>query len=106
MAEVRYENATCIYPGTERPAVDALTLAIADGEFVVMAGPPGCGTTTALRMLAGLEDIDEGTVLIGGQDMAGGPPPDRDVPIVFPNYAPFPSKTRGGNMGFAPPMRG
>jgi multiple sugar transport system ATP-binding protein len=106
MAEVRYENATCIYPGAERPAVDALTLAIADGEFVVMAGPPGCGTTTALRMLAGLEDIDEGTVLIGGQDMAGVPPRDRDVAIVFQNYALYPSKTVGENMGFALRMRG
>src|SRR5216683_1162892 len=106
MAEVRYENATCIYPGTERPAVDALTLAIADGEFVVMAGPPGCGTTTALRMLAGLEDIDEGTVLISGQDMAGVPPRERDVAIVFQNYALYPSKTVGENMGFALRMRG
>jgi multiple sugar transport system ATP-binding protein len=106
MAEVRYENATRIYPGAGRPAVDALTLAIRDGEFVVMAGPPGCGTTTALRMLAGLEEVDEGTILIGGQDMAGVPSRDRDVAIVFQNYALYPSKTVGENMGFALRMRG
>ena len=106
MAEVRYENATRIYPGAGRPAVDALTLAIRDGEFVVMVGPPGCGTTTALRMLAGLEEVDEGTILIGGQDMAGVPSRDRDVAIVFQNYALYPSKTVGENMGFALRMRG
>jgi multiple sugar transport system ATP-binding protein len=55
MSEVTYDSATCIYPGAERPAVDALQLAIKDGEFVVMVGPSGCGKTTALRMLAGLE---------------------------------------------------
>ena len=106
MAEVRYENATRVYPGAGQPAVDALTLAIGDGEFVVMTGPPGCGTTTALRMLAGLEEIDEGTILIGGQDMAGVPSRDRDVAIVFQNYALYPSKTVGENMGFALRMRG
>jgi multiple sugar transport system ATP-binding protein len=106
MAEVRYENATRVYPGAGRPAVDALTLAIGDGEFVVMAGPPGCGTTTALRMLAGLEEVDEGTILIGGQDMAGVPSRERDVAIVFQNYALYPSKTVGENMGFALRMRG
>jgi multiple sugar transport system ATP-binding protein len=106
MAEVRYENATCVYPGAERPAVDALTLAIGDGEFVVMAGPPGCGTTTALRMLAGLEELGEGSVLIGGEDMAGVPSRARDVAMVFQNYALYPSKTVGENMGFALRMQG
>jgi multiple sugar transport system ATP-binding protein len=106
MAEVRYENATCIYPGAERPAVDALTLTIADGEFVVLAGPPGCGTTTAVRMLAGLEELDEGSVLIGGEDMAGVAARARDVAMVFQNYALYPSKTVGENMGFALRMRG
>ena len=61
MAEVTYDNATCIYPGADRPAVDRLELAIEDGEFVVMVGPSGCGKTTALRMLAGLEEIDGGS---------------------------------------------
>ena len=71
-----------------------------------MVGPPGCGTTTALRMLAGLEEVDEGTILIGGEDMAGVPSRDRDVAIVFQNYALYPSKTVGENMGFALRMRG
>ena len=62
MAEVTYDSATCIYPGADRPAVDALQLAINDGEFVVMVGPSGCGKTTALRMLAGLEEIDDGSI--------------------------------------------
>ena len=106
MAEVRYENATRVYPGARRPAVDALTLAIGDGEFAVMTGPPGCGTTTALRMLAGLEEVDEGAILIGGADMAGVSSRDRDVAIVFQNYALYPSKTVGENMGFALRMRG
>jgi multiple sugar transport system ATP-binding protein len=106
MAEVRYEDATRVYPGSAQPAVDALTLAIGDGEFVVMTGPPGCGATTALRMLAGLEEVDAGTILIGGEDMAGVPSRDRDVAIVFQNYALYPSKTVGENMGFALRMRG
>jgi len=106
MADVRYENATRVYPEVERPAVDGLTLAIEDGEFVVMAGPPGSGTTTALRMLAGLEELDEGSILIGGEDMASVPSRDRDVAMVFQNYALYPSKTVGENMGFALRMRG
>jgi multiple sugar transport system ATP-binding protein len=106
MAEVRYENATCIYPGAERPAVDALGLAIKDGEFVVMVGPSGCGKTTALRMLAGLEQIDSGSIRIDGRDMVGVPSRDRDIAMVFQNYALYPSKTVGENMGFALKMQG
>jgi multiple sugar transport system ATP-binding protein len=106
MAEVTYDNATCIYPGAERPAVDALQLAINDGEFVVMVGPSGCGKTTALRMLAGLEEIDDGAVRIGGKDMTGVPSRDRDIAMVFQNYALYPSKTVAENMGFALKMQG
>ena len=69
MADVRFEQATRIYPGTDRPAVNALDLTIADGEFVVLVGPSGSGKTTALRMLAGLEEVDAGSVLIGGRDV-------------------------------------
>ena len=83
MAEVTYDSATCIYPGAERPAVDALQLAIKDGEFVVMVGPSGCGKTTALRMLAGLEEIDDGSIRIDGKDMVGVPSRDRDIAMVF-----------------------
>jgi multiple sugar transport system ATP-binding protein len=106
MAEVRYERATCVYPGADRPAVDALDLAINDGEFVVMVGPSGCGKTTALRMLAGLEEVDEGSIRIDGQDMVGVPSRDRDIAMVFQNYALYPSKTVGENMGFALKMQG
>jgi len=106
MAEVTYDQATCIYPGAERPAVDALNLAISDGEFVVMVGPSGCGKTTALRMLAGLEQIDDGAVRIDGKDMGGVPSRDRDIAMVFQNYALYPNKTVGENMGFALKMHG
>ena len=90
MAEVTYEGATCIYPGAEKPAVDGLDLAVKDGEFVVMVGPSGCGKTTALRMLAGLEEIDEGSIRIDGNDMVGVPSRDRDIAMVFQNYALYP----------------
>jgi multiple sugar transport system ATP-binding protein len=106
MAEVKYENATCIYPGAERPAVDSLALDISDGEFVVMVGPSGCGKTTALRMLAGLEEIDDGSIRIDGRDMVGVPSRDRDIAMVFQNYALYPSKTVAENMGFALKMHG
>src|ERR1700727_1817036 len=106
MAEVTYDHATCIYPGAERPAVNALELPIEDGEFVVMVGPSGCGKTTALRMLAGLEEIDDGSIRIDGKDMVGVPSRDRDIAMVFQNYALYPSKTVGENMGFALKMQG
>src|SRR6266516_2462306 len=101
MAEVSYDSATCIYPGADRPAVDSLQLPIKDGEFVVMVGPSGCGKTTALRMLAGLEEIDDGSIRIGGKDMVGLPSRDRDIAMVFQNYALYPSKTVGEKMGFS-----
>ena len=106
MAEVTYDNATCIYPGADRPAVDRLELAIEDGEFVVMVGPSGCGKTTALRMLAGLEEIDGGAIQIDGKDMTGVPSRDRDIAMVFQNYALYPSKTVAENMGFSLKMHG
>jgi multiple sugar transport system ATP-binding protein len=106
MAEVTYEGATCIYPGAEKPAVDGLDLAVKDGEFVVMVGPSGCGKTTALRMLAGLEEIDDGSIRIDGNDMVGVSSRDRDIAMVFQNYALYPSKTVGENMGFALKMHG
>jgi multiple sugar transport system ATP-binding protein len=106
MAEVTYDSATCIYPGADRPAVDSLQLAIKDGEFVVMVGPSGCGKTTALRMLAGLEEIDDGSIRIDGKDMVGVPSRDRDIAMVFQNYALYPSKTVGENMGFSLKMHG
>ncbi|MBA8826197.1 multiple sugar transport system ATP-binding protein [Saccharopolyspora lacisalsi] len=106
MAEIAYKSASCIYEGTDTPAVDRLTLEIEDGEFVVLVGPSGSGKSTALRMLAGLEDIDEGTITINGTDMVGVPSKDRDIAMVFQNYALYPNMTVAENMGFALKMRG
>jgi multiple sugar transport system ATP-binding protein len=106
MAAITYRNASCIYPGADFLAVDSLNLGIDDGEFVVLVGPSGSGKSTALRMLAGLEDIDEGDIAIGGKDMVGVPPKDRDIAMVFQNYALYPNKTVSENMGFALKMRG
>src|SRR5207248_6603421 len=86
MAKVRYDQATRIYPGTDVPAVDALSLEIEDGEFLVLVGPSGSGKTTALRMLAGLEEVDAGTISIGDRDVPDLPPKRRDVAMVFQNY--------------------
>jgi multiple sugar transport system ATP-binding protein len=101
MAGVVYDNATRIYPGSTTPAVNAINLDIADGEFLVLVGPSGCGKSTALRMLAGLEDIDGGRILIGDKDVSHLAPKERDIAMVFQNYALYPHMTVGENMGFA-----
>ncbi|MGN0101164.1 MAG: ABC transporter ATP-binding protein [Dietzia sp.] len=101
MATVRFDHATRRFDKKSAPAVDALDLEIADGEFLVLVGPSGCGKSTSLRMLAGLEPVDEGRVLIDDRDMAGVAPRDRDVAMVFQNYALYPSMTVAQNMGFA-----
>src|SRR5919107_63885 len=103
MAEVRFEQASRIYPGTDAPAVDALDLHIADGEFMVLVGPSGSGKTTALRMLAGLEEVDAGAVRIDGRDVSDDPPKRRDVAMVFQNYALYPYLTVAANIAF--PLR-
>jgi multiple sugar transport system ATP-binding protein len=103
MAEVRYEQATRVYPGTDSPAVDALDLEIRDGEFVVLVGPSGSGKTTALRMLAGLEEVDAGSIFIGDRDVTDVTPKDRDVAMVFQNYALYPYLTVAANIAF--PLR-
>src|SRR5262245_8377851 len=100
MADVRFERATRIHPGTEAPAVDALDLYIEDGEFVVLVGPSGSGKTTALRMLAGLEEVDDGGVYIGGRDVTYEPPKKRDIAMVFQNYALYPYLSVAANIGF------
>ena len=101
MAEVRYESASRIYPGTDIAAVDSLDLDIKDGELLVLVGPSGSGKSTALRMLAGLETVNEGSIFIDGDDVTLKPPQDRDIAMVFQNYALYPSMTVGENMGFA-----
>ncbi|MBJ8338865.1 ATP-binding cassette domain-containing protein [Antrihabitans sp. YC3-6] len=106
MAEISYQKASCIYSGADKLAVDSLDLEIEDGEFVVLVGPSGSGKSTALRMLAGLEEIDDGNITINGKDMVGVPSKDRDIAMVFQNYALYPNKTVGENMGFALKMRG
>lgn len=106
MAEISYQKASCIYEGAGTLAVDSLDLDINDGEFIVLVGPSGSGKSTALRMLAGLEDIDSGAITINGKDMTDVPSKDRDIAMVFQNYALYPNKTVGENMGFALKMRG
>ncbi|EYR63831.1 sugar ABC transporter ATP-binding protein [Actinotalea ferrariae CF5-4] len=101
MATVTYDHATRLYPGTDRPAVDALNLHVEDGEFLVLVGPSGCGKSTSLRMLAGLEDVNSGRILIGDRDVTDVQPKDRDIAMVFQNYALYPHMSVADNMGFA-----
>jgi multiple sugar transport system ATP-binding protein len=101
MASVTFEEATRRYPGTDRPALDRLDLVVGDGEFVVLVGPSGCGKTTSLRMVAGLETVDSGRIRIGDRDVTNVDPKDRDVAMVFQNYALYPHMTVAQNMGFA-----
>src|SRR5580658_9049123 len=105
MAGVRYVDASRVYAKGAKPAVDALELDIKDGEFMVLVGPSGSGKTTALRMLAGLEPLDGGRIEIGGRDITDVSPKDRDIAMVFQNYALYPSKTVAENMGFALKMQ-
>jgi multiple sugar transport system ATP-binding protein len=101
MASVTFEQATRRFPGADRPAVDSLELPVGDGEFVVLVGPSGCGKTTSLRMVAGLETVDSGRIRIGDRDVTNVDPKDRDVAMVFQNYALYPHMTVAQNMGFA-----
>ena len=107
MADVKYDGASRIYPGSPPVrAVDTLNLDIPDGEFLVLVGPSGSGKSTALRMLAGLEDINEGRIIIGGRDVTNVPPKNRDIAMVFQSYALYPHMTVAENMGFALKLRG
>jgi multiple sugar transport system ATP-binding protein len=101
MAAITYDHATIQYPGAERPSVNALNLEIADGEFLVLVGPSGCGKSTSLRAIAGLEGVTEGRILIGDKDVTHLAPKDRDIAMVFQNYALYPHMTVADNMGFA-----
>ena len=101
MAAVTFDHATRVYPGSDKPAVDQLCLDIADGEFLVLVGPSGCGKSTSLRMLAGLEDVNGGRILIGDKDVTDVPPKNRDIAMVFQNYALYPHMSVRENMGFA-----
>src|SRR3954447_16936688 len=100
MAEIVLDKITKRYPdGFE--AVKQMDLQIADGEFVILVGPSGCGKSTALRMIAGLEDITDGELRIGGDMVNEKAPKDRDIAMVFQNYALYPHMTVRDNMGFA-----
>ena len=106
MATVSFKSATRIYPGGDTPAVDKLNLEIEDGEFMVLVGPSGCGKSTSLRMLAGLEEVNEGSIYIGDRDVTHRPPKERDIAMVFQNYALYPHMSVADNMGFALKMQG
>ncbi|WP_338887012.1 sn-glycerol-3-phosphate ABC transporter ATP-binding protein UgpC [Rhodococcus sovatensis] len=101
MASITFDRATRLFPGSDVPAVNSLDLEIADGEFLVLVGPSGCGKSTSLRMLAGLEEVDSGRILIGGTDVTDAEPKDRDIAMVFQNYALYPHMSVAENMGFA-----
>ncbi|MEL4504747.1 ABC transporter ATP-binding protein [Luteococcus sp. H138] len=101
MATVEFRQASRIYDPAQAPAVNRVNLSVEDGEFLVLVGPSGCGKSTTLRMLAGLEPIDEGSVLIDGVDVSEKRARDRDVAMVFQSYALYPNMTARQNMAFA-----
>ena len=101
MTTVTFEKAQRWYPGADKPAVPGIDLEIRDGEFMVLVGPSGCGKSTTLRMLAGLEEVNSGTIRIGERDITRVPPKDRDIAMVFQNYALYPHMTVAENMAFA-----
>src|SRR3954470_13219195 len=101
MTEVKYDDATRTYEGTDVPAVDHLNIDIGDGELLVLVGPSGSGKSTALRMLAGLEPLDSGSIYIGDRNVSNVRPRDRDIAMVFQNYALYPQLSVAENMGFA-----
>ncbi|WP_375001906.1 ABC transporter ATP-binding protein [Aeromicrobium sp. CTD01-1L150] len=101
MSRVTFDGATRRFPDSDHPAVDSLSLEVEDGEFLVLVGPSGCGKSTSLRMLAGLEEVDDGRIFIGDDDITDQAPKDRDIAMVFQNYALYPHMTVADNMGFA-----
>ena len=101
MATVRFDEAQRWYPGADKPAVPGISLEIGDGEFMVLVGPSGCGKSTTLRMLAGLEEVNQGRIFVGDRDITHMPPKDRDIAMVFQNYALYPHMSVADNMAFA-----
>ena len=104
MAEVTFKDVDKIYPGDVQ-AVKDLSLEIQDGEFLVLVGPSGCGKTTALRMVAGLEEISDGTISIGGRVVNELTPKERDIAMVFQNYALYPHMSVAENIAFGLRLR-
>ena len=106
MATVSFVKASRVYQGNPVPAVNELNLEIEDGEFMVLVGPSGSGKSTALRMLAGLEEVNAGEIHIDGADVSRKAPKDRDIAMVFQNYALYPHMSVAENMGFALKLKG
>ena len=104
MGGIRLDAATKVYPNGIT-AVDAVSLAIADGEFMVLVGPSGCGKSTLLRMIAGLEHVTEGRIFIGDEDVTAVQPRARDIAMVFQDYALYPQMTVKDNLGFGLKLR-
>jgi multiple sugar transport system ATP-binding protein len=101
MATVTFDKAQRWYPGNDTPTVPGIDLEIGDGEFMVLVGPSGCGKSTTLRMLAGLEEVNDGKIFIGDRDVTNVAPKDRDIAMVFQNYALYPHMSVADNMAFA-----
>src|SRR5690348_1629485 len=101
MASITFDKAQRWYPGADRPAVPGIDLTIDDGEFMVLVGPSGCGKSTTLRMLAGLEEVNSGHIYIGDKEVTHLPPKERDIAMVFQNYALYPHMSVADNMAFA-----
>ena len=101
MTTITFEKAQCWYPGADSPAVPGIDLEIRSGEFMVLVGPSGCGKSTTLRMLAGLEEVSSGRILIGDRDVTDVVSKDRDIAMVFQNYALYPHMSVADNIGFA-----
>jgi multiple sugar transport system ATP-binding protein len=105
MAQVSLRTLKKTYDGSEALAGRGINLEIQDGEFVVLVGPSGCGKSTTLRMIAGLEDISGGEIDIGGRVVNDVPPRDRDIAMVFQNYALYPHMSVYDNMAFGLKLR-
>ena len=98
---VRFDDVSLVYPGSTDPAVSHLDLEITQGEFLVLVGPSGCGKSTSLRMVAGLEPISAGSIFIGDRNVTNVAAKDRDIAMVFQNYALYPHMSVADNMAFA-----
>ncbi len=106
MASVEFESVKKVYSKGDRPAVEEFSLNVSDGEFLVLVGPSGCGKSTTLRMVAGLEVPTSGRISIAGKEVTDLPPKERDIAMVFQNYALYPHMTVEENMAFALKLRG